>query len=134
MLTLVYNLFKISEIFDFPKKFLKMIWTLEFLHHISHAIVLYNIIQKFFILISIINGKCNTLLAESTCSTNSVEICFWITAGLAIYSLLRHIVVDNELYFWNIDTSGNQVGGDQYINFLVSKFLNGLISFLLGHV
>lgn len=57
----------------------------------------------------------NTFSTESTRSTNSVNVGFF---------LKRQVVVDNEIDLVNIDTSGEKISGDQNSGCTSSEFLH----------
>ena len=46
----------------------------------------------------------------------------------------RNIIVDNQLSIWNINTSGNNIGCNEYINLTFSKLLHNLVSLCWGHI
>jgi len=83
---------------------------------------------------SIINRHCNTLYTESSSSTNSMQVCFRIGLGLAIQSLSGwYIIIDNQLCLWDVNTSSDEIGGDEHVNLLVSKLLNSLVTLFFRH-
>jgi len=84
--------------------------------------------------VSIIDRKCNSLLAESACSSDPMQVGLRISANSAVDLLLWHVVVDDELDLWHVDTSGNQVGSDQHIDLLLSELLDGAVSLLFRHL
>lgn len=84
--------------------------------------------------LSVVHSEGDTLGTETTRSTNSVKINLWV-GNLFILELDGwHVVVDNELCLWNIDTSCNHVSSDKSMNLLVTETTNGVVTLFLCHL
>jgi len=96
-------------------------------------IVINDIIQELFVLISVINAQRKSLSSKSTNSTNSMEVSGTVGLHLSFHLVSWNIVIDDKFSFWDINTSGDQVCSYQYIDLLFSELLHGLISFFFCH-
>ena len=93
-----------------------------------------NGIKMSLVNLSIIDRHCNTLNTESSSSTNSMQVCFGISLRPSICSLSWwNIIIDNQLCLWDVNTSSDEISGDQHVNLLVSKLLDSLVTLLFGH-
>lgn len=110
-----------------------MVGALEVVEHLFHLEVLYDLVKVLLVRFSIVDCQGNTFLAESSSSTNSVEVGLRVSHGLVIDSHLRDIVVNDEVNLWYVNTSCHQVGGDEHVNLLFPELLYGLVSELFGH-
>ena len=106
---------------------------MELVHHGFHAIVLDNLVEVFFVLVSVVDGECNSVPAESACSSDSVKVSLWVTLNSASFFLLGNVIIDHKFDFGHVNSSCDEIGGNEYINLLFSKLFNCRISFLLGH-
>ena len=68
----------------------------------------------------------SSLTSKSPGSTNSMKIGFIVGTTVLVD---RDIVVDDETHVVNIDTSSQQVGGNEDVGFAISKGIHGSISF-----
>jgi len=113
-----------------------VVWTFKLFNFTFHLEMVNDFIHKLLVHISVINGKGDSWHSKPSRSSNSMKIRLRITTAFfrAQYPLGRNIVIDNELCFWHIDTSGKDVGGNEDVNLLFSEFFHGFIAFLIAHL
>ena len=112
-----------------------MIRTFKLIDTIPHVIILNNVIENLLICLSVPKSKSNSRSTKSSCSSNSVEIGFWIRFIFPILekSRCRHIIVYHQLGFRNINTSCYDISCDQNIDLLASELFYCYVSFLFCH-
>lgn len=110
----------------------------EFVNHWSHIVVLNDLIKMLFVLVTVVDCKGDSLFTESTCSSNSVKVCFLIT--LLFFFILWpnlllswYIEINNKFSFRNINTPSYHVSTNKSMDFLPSETCHGFISFLFIH-
>lgn len=103
------------------------------LHLLLHFIVIHNFIQVFLVDITVIDRKGDTWLPEATGSANTMHVGFGICQGLILELGGRHVIVDDQLGFWNVDTTSDHVGCNEHVDLLVLELRHCLVTFLLGH-
>ncbi len=117
------------------KQLLKVLRTFEFVQLGLHAVVLHNLVEVLFVLVSVVNSYCNTLAAKSPCSSDTVDVAFWIATTYFICESQRgHIEVDNNLNFRNVNASSKHVGCDDHIDLAFTEFRHHLLAFFVAHI
>jgi len=89
------------------------------------------------IIITVVNGDCDTLSTESSRTTNSVQVVLRVTDPLVsttAYSLCGYVEIDNDLNFWHVDTSCKHIGSDDDADFSSSEFFYHFITLLMAHI
>ena len=111
----------------------ELVWTLEWVHESLHAIEFQNLVEVFFVNISVVKCKCNSLLSESSCSSNSVEVGLWVSDSLSfVSSSLGHIIVNDQFDLWNIQPSSSDISCNECVDLLTSESFNDFVSLLFG--
>lgn len=105
-----------------------MAWAVEVADGFVHPIVFYDLIKIVLVLLPIPNSQGDAGFAKPSCSAYSVEVALSVSDDVFINFLERDVIIDNKLDLWNIDASGDQVGGDENVDLLLSEFLEGVIS------
>jgi len=67
----------------------------------------------------------DTLAAEAATAANSVEV---------VLHVGREVVVDNDVHVVDVDTAGNEIGGDEDAGVAVAEVVHDLLTLALGHV
>mmetsp|Transcript_35459 Transcript_35459/g.66841 ORF Transcript_35459/g.66841 Transcript_35459/m.66841 type:complete len:206 (-) Transcript_35459:1348-1965(-) len=80
--------------------------------------------QHGFRLISIDECRGNPCFAATTGTTYAMHV---------ILYLVRHVVVDDVLDVWEVQTLGGHICGNKHILFLALEHVNGVLAFLLVH-
>lgn len=119
------------NIFD---KVFKLVWILKLFWLWCYLKISDYILKYSFIILVIIQSKCNTFKqTKSSCSSNSMLICFFICLEYSLEFLFWNIKIDYKLDLWNIKASCQKICSDNDINFLVSEFPHIFISFFITH-
>lgn len=112
-----------------------MVWVLEVSQLVLHLVVVHDLVQVLFVVLPVEDGEGDTLGSKSTSSTDSVEIVVGVTNFLLVsVGVEWDIVVDDQLNFGNVHTSGEKISGNDNIDFLFSELFQSLVSLLWGHL
>ena len=107
-----------------------MAWAVEVADSFVHSIIFDDLIKIALVLLPIPNSQGDAGFAKPSCSTYSVEVALSVSDDVLINFFERDVIIDNKLNLWNIDASGDQVGGDEDVDLLLSEFLEGVVSLL----
>jgi len=110
------------------KQVFQVAWAVEVADGFVHPIVFYDLIKIVLVLLPIPNSQGDAGFAKPSCSAYSVEVALSVSDDVFINFFERNVIIDNKLNLWNIDASGDQVGGDENVDLLLSEFLEGVIS------
>ena len=111
-----------------------MAWAVEVADGFVHPIVFYDLIKIVLVLLPIPNSQGDAGFAKPSCSAYPVEVALSVSDDVFINFFERNVIIDNKLNLWNIDASGDQVGGDENVDLLLSEFLEGVISLFSWHL
>lgn len=107
-----------------------MAWTVEVADGFVHSIIFDDLIKIVLVLLPIPNSQGDAGFAKPSCSAYSVEVALSVSNDVLINFFERDVIIDNKLNLRNIDASGDQVGGDEDVDLLLSEFLEGVVSLL----
>ena len=107
-----------------------MAWAVEVTDGFFHPIVFNDTVQIVLVLLPIPNSQGDAGFAKPSCSAYSMEVALSVSDDVLINFFERDVIIDHELNLRNIDASGDQIGGDEDVDLLLSEFLEGVVSLL----
>ena len=121
---------------DFFKKCTELFRPLKCVHLVVHLVLIQNLLQVLFVLISVIDRQRNTLESKSACSANSVQVVLSVANPLVAATSLprRHIKVDDDLGLGHVNAPSKHVCRDDHAHLSRSELGNHLITLLIAHL
>ena len=101
-----------------------MIGPMQLLHYIFIFVMFHDFVQMLFVDVAVVDGEGDTGRAKTSRSPNTMLVDLGVCKQLAVDLECRHVVVDDQLRLRHVDATGNHVGCDEHVNFLVTELLD----------
>jgi hypothetical protein len=99
--------------------------SLELEHLALHVVVLSDLVQVFLVFFAVIDGHRNTFATEAARTPNPMDVGLWVAASLAIGQVQnRHIKVDHNFDFGNVDAPRKHICSDDDVYFLFAELFH----------
>ena len=112
------NLIINSELAQLIIQLLKVLGSFELEHLALHVVVLSDLVQVFLVFFAVIDGHRDTFATEAARTPNPMDVGLRVAASLAIGQVQnRHIKVDHNLDFGNVDAPRKHICSDDDVYF-----------------
>ena len=107
-----------SELAQLIIQLFKVLGSLELEHLALHVVVLSDLVQVFLVFFAVIDGDRDTFATEAARTPNPMDVGLRVAASLAIGQVQnRHIKVDHNLDFGNVDAPRKHICSDDDVDF-----------------
>ena len=107
-----------SELAQLIIQLFKVLGSLELEHLALHVVVLSDLVQVFLVFLAVVDGHRDTFATEAARTPNPMDVGLRVAASLAIGQVQnRHIKVDHNLDFGNVDAPRKHICSDDDVYF-----------------
>lgn len=113
---------------------LQVLFAFEGKQLVAHFVFVDDLVEVLEVFIAVVNTHCNTLGSKAASSSDSMKVVLGVALRDISYTEGWHVKVDYDLDFWDIDTTSQDVCGDQDFDFKSAVLLNDFFTLLGAHV